>query len=262
MAVLTNNSRHSKNGSRQIESESPTSHIHNDDITPKRPVVSKLPSRNNLLVNHVESATKMENNISRLENNLEMEEEDDIDGVLGLSGRDSSSERYIEDEGTPQAMECGPHEAGSRTRSSAEKRSNSVEPVVLSSNDTSTDRRDQIRSLTPSPHSTPASRESVPEAKRIRLTSPVHNCKQQQQTTTQLLLTNQKHSSSETSTPSRQATRQTSYTTSSIQFVNKSPVVTNTVSVHSNSSGTTPTKSQTSSSNTVRPVCLWANCMR
>ena len=205
----------------------------------------------------------MENDLSRLENNVEMDEDDGVDRVLDFSGRDSSSERCVEDEGTLQSMECGSYEPESRTKLSAVQRSNSVEPMLLSSSDSSTDRRDQIRSLTPNPHSTPASRESVPEAKRIRLTSPVHNCKQQQQQTTQVLLTNQKqHSSSETSTPSRQVTRQTSYTTSSIQFVNKSPVVTNTVSVHSNSSGATPTKLQTSSSNTVRPVCLWANCMR
>ena len=183
-------------------------------------------------------------------------------------------------EETVQAMESSPYDAVSRTKRTVDQRSISAEPVLLVSpvSSVTVDQNHQTRSLTPNPLSITPARESVPEAKRIRLTSPIQSSKQQQQQTSQQQQqqTSQQQQqtlqqvsvkqvsqqrqqftlSSENSTPSRQHARQTSYTTSSIQFVNKSPVIT---SVNSNPVVNPSSKTQTSS---VRPVCLWANCMR
>ena len=147
----------------------------------------------------------------------------------------------------------------------------SVEPVLLAS---AVSTVDQNRSLTANSNVRVASAISdcVPEAKRSRLTSPVQNSKQQQtitqqqtpQQTQQLIPQQPTQVSLRPILQQRQIvtkqpqTRQTSYTTSSIRFVsNKSPLV-SSAEPNQNQSN----KSQTGSGNSVRPVCLWENCMR
>lgn len=122
-------------------------------------------------------------------------------------------------------------------------RSISAEPVLVASAVSLIDQNRQTRSVTP---------DSVPEAKRIKLSSPTHNNNKQQQTTT--TLTQQKQQQSLKINVEPQQTRQTSYTTSTVRFVNnKSP---------SNSSDSSNVSKTSSNSSAVRPVCLWENCMR
>ena len=117
-----------------------------------------------------------------------------------------------------------------------------------------TDLDERSRSGTPPNHL--PSGESVPEAKRIRVDSPTNSKQQQQQTPQQ---ETQVLSNARTTDAESQVTRQTSFTTSSIRFVNKSPtLVPGGLADSSNQSN----RSTTSSSDSVRPVCLWENCMR
>ena len=149
----------------------------------------------------------------------------------------------------------------SRTKRSVDQRSLSVEPVLLASTVSSAvgDRDRQTQSLPPNGDPSASGNESVPEAKRIRLTSPLHDSKQQQTSQQMHQQISLEPISCLRQQNTGQQTRQTSYTTSSIQFVNKSSVIANTSSAPvSNSSN----KTQTSSINSVRPVCLWENCMR
>ena len=105
----------------------------------------------------------------------------------------------------------------------------------------------------------------VPEAKRIRLHSPT-NSKQQQQTTQEQqqqdtqVSSNSVNRTNPTQTSKQQqqpqvVPRQTSYITSSIRFTNNKSSPTVVTPEPSN-------KFTTSSSDSVRPVCLWENCMR
>ena len=146
------------------------------------------------------------------------------------------------------------------------QRSTSVEPVLLasavSSAASAVDQNRQMRSLTPNPH--PVG-EGIPEAKRIRLTMTTTQSSKQQQI--HVAQQQQPQSCEEAmDTRSGQETvpklpQQTSYLTSSIQFLNsRSPIVS---AVDSNLAANTSNKSQTgSNSSSIRPVCLWENCMR
>ena len=218
--------------------------------TPKRPKFNAVSLKSSLELNNLDA--------SKAHESRNLMKEGSIDRMSDVSsiGSDGCSS------GGFQGMDCSDYGAVSRTKRSVDQRSISVEPVLLASSVSSAaaDRNRQTQSLPPNVDSSAPSDESVPEAKRIRLTSPLHNSKQQQQQTSQQM---HQQISLEPISHQRQNTgqhaRQTSYTTSSIQFVNKSPVVTNTSSVPvSNPSN----KSQTSSNNSVRPVCLWENCMR
>ena len=143
-------------------------------------------------------------------------------------------------------MDCGDVENGADLRLSV-----GVNSALLAS---VADRDDRSRSGTPP--NLPGS-ETVPEAKRIRLDSHTNN-KQQQQTIEEQKTPQQESQvlsnlSNRTSKP-----RQTSFITSSIRFTNnKSPTL-----VTSGGPGEQSNKSTTSSSDSVRPVCLWENCMR
>ena len=148
------------------------------------------------------------------------------------------------------------------------QRSTSIEPVLFASAVSSTasavDQNRQTRSLTPNPH--PVG-EGIPEAKRIRLTMTTTQSSKQQQIHVAQQQQQQPQSCEEAmDTRSGQETvpklpQQTSYLTSSIQFLNsRSPIVS---AVDSNLAANTSNKSQTgSNSSSIRPVCLWENCMR
>ena len=100
--------------------------------------------------------------------------------------------------------------------------------------------------------------DSIPEAKRIKIESQTNN-KQQQQTTQTQGSEKPVISRPNQTLSSKPVTRQTSFTTSSIRFVNKTPtVVPEGVADSSNQSN----RFSPSSTDAVRPVCLWENCMR
>ena len=142
-------------------------------------------------------------------------------------------------------MDCGDIENGADLRLSV-----GVNSALLAS---VADRDDRSRSGTPP---NPSGPETVPEAKRIRLDSHTNNKQQQtieEQKTPQQESQVLSNLSNRTSKP-----RQTSFITSSIRFTNnKSPTL-----VTSGGPGEQSNKSTTSSSDSVRPVCLWENCMR
>ena len=155
-----------------------------------------------------------------------------------------------EEEDDSESMDCGDIENGADLRLSVGVNSALVASVA--------DRDDRSRSGTPP--NLPGS-ETVPEAKRIRLDSHTNNNNKQQQK--QQTIEEQKMPQQESQVLSNLTNRtskprQTSFITSSIRFTNnKSPTL-----VTSGGPGEQSNKSTTSSSDSVRPVCLWENCMR
>ena len=173
----------------------------------------------------------------------------DVRGDVAVTGGEGGEGGLAENSGWVQISDCEEdkhmecRDGVNGTKKSVDRRSKCVEPASTVS------RIDQ--SLTPN-----HSGDSVPRAKRIRITSPVHESKQQQQQTP-LVSLNPIHP---TTHIQQSLTRQTSYTTSSIRFLGKSPVANSTA--ESISVANQSNRSQTSSSDSVRPVCLWDNCMR
>ena len=157
-----------------------------------------------------------------------------------------------QEEDDSESMDCGDLENGADLRLSV-----GVNSALLAS---VTDRDDRSRSGTPP---NPPGSETVPEAKRIRLDPHTNNNnKQQQQQQNEEQKMPQQESQVLSNLTSRTSKpRQTSFITSSIRFTNnKSPtlVTSGGPGEQSNQSN----KSTTSSSDSVRPVCLWENCMR
>ena len=200
--------------------------LRNDSTTPVRPKVSGCGKIGETSLNDIHDVGKLGVKRTLVDMNGKQEEDDS------------------------ESMDCGDLDNGADLRLSVGVNSALLAPVA--------DRDDRLRSLI---------HQALRQFLKLRELDSTHNTNNNKQQQQQQQQTNEEQTSQQESqvlsnlTNRTSKPRQTSFITSSIRFTNnKSPtlVTSGGPGELSNQSN----KSTTSSSDSVRPVCLWENCMR